>query len=46
MASAIERNRLEPIVDRTFDFHAVPEALTLMQQGSHFGKIAIAFPGA
>jgi len=46
MATAIERNRLEPVVDRTFDFHAVPEALTLMQQGGHFGKIAIRFPGA
>ena len=45
MAAAIERNRLEPVVDRTFAFDAVPEALTLMQQGGHFGKIAIAFPG-
>jgi len=23
---------------------AVPEALTLMQQGGHFGKIAVEFP--
>lgn len=44
MASAIGRNRMKPVVDRTFDFHAVPEALKLMQQGGHFGKIAIEFP--
>jgi NADPH:quinone reductase-like Zn-dependent oxidoreductase len=44
MVSAIERNRMRPVVDRTFDFHAVPEALKLMQEGGHFGKIAIEFP--
>jgi NADPH:quinone reductase-like Zn-dependent oxidoreductase len=44
MAAAIGRNRLKPVVDRTFDFDAVPEALRLMQSGGHFGKIAIAFP--
>jgi NADPH:quinone reductase-like Zn-dependent oxidoreductase len=45
MVSAIERNRMRPVVDRTFDFQAVPEALKLMQAGGHFGKIAIEFPG-
>lgn len=44
MVSAIERNCITPVVDRTFDFHALPEALKLMQQGGHFGKIAIEFP--
>ena len=44
MAAAISRNRLRPVVDRTFDFDAVPEALRLMQSGGHFGKIAIEFP--
>ena len=44
MVAAIGRNRIRPVVDRTFDFHAVPEALRLMQSGGHFGKIAIAFP--
>ena len=44
MASAVERNRIRPVVDRIFDFQAVPEALRLMQSGGHFGKIAIAFP--
>jgi NADPH:quinone reductase-like Zn-dependent oxidoreductase len=44
MTAAIGRNRLKPVVDRTFDFDAVPEALKLMQSGGHFGKIAIALP--
>lgn len=44
MTSAIERKRLRPVVDRTFDFNAVPEALRLMQAGGHFGKIVVAFP--
>ena len=44
MASAIERNHLKPVVDRTVTFNAVPEALKLMQEGGHFGKIVIQFP--
>ena len=46
MASAIERNRMKPVIDRTVAFDAVPEALKLMRQGGHFGKIVIQFPGA
>jgi NADPH:quinone reductase-like Zn-dependent oxidoreductase len=45
MASAIGHNRLKPVIDRTLDFGEVPDALRLMQQAGHFGKIAIAFPG-
>jgi NADPH:quinone reductase-like Zn-dependent oxidoreductase len=45
MVSAIERNRLKPVVDRTFGFASVPEALRLMERGGHFGKIAINFQG-
>jgi NADPH:quinone reductase-like Zn-dependent oxidoreductase len=44
MVSAIGRNRLKPVTDRTLDFTEVPDALRLMQQPGHFGKIAIAFP--
>ena len=44
MASAIERSGLKPVIDRTFDFGEVPEALRLMERGGHFGKIAIEFP--
>jgi NADPH:quinone reductase-like Zn-dependent oxidoreductase len=46
MASAIDRNRMKPVIDRTVTFDAVPEALKLMQQGGHFGKIVVQFPGA
>jgi NADPH:quinone reductase-like Zn-dependent oxidoreductase len=46
MVAAIGRNRMKPVIDRTVAFDAVPEALKLMQQGGHFGKIAIQFPGA
>ena len=44
MASAIGHNRLKPVIDRTLDFSEVPDALRLMQQAGHFGKIAITFP--
>jgi NADPH:quinone reductase-like Zn-dependent oxidoreductase len=44
MASAIERSGIKPVIDRTFDFGDVPEALKLMERGGHFGKIAIEFP--
>ncbi|MBR1272009.1 NAD(P)-dependent alcohol dehydrogenase [Bradyrhizobium sp. AUGA SZCCT0222] len=44
MASAIGQNRLKPVIDRTLGFTEVPDALRLMQQAGHFGKITIAFP--
>jgi NADPH:quinone reductase-like Zn-dependent oxidoreductase len=44
MASAIERNHMKPVVDRTVAFYAVPEALNLMKKGGHFGKIVVQFP--
>jgi NADPH:quinone reductase-like Zn-dependent oxidoreductase len=44
MVAAIEHNQVKPVVDRTFDFTEVPEALRLMQQASHFGRIVIEFP--
>ena len=43
MASAIGRSGIRPVIDRTFDFGDVPEALRLMERGGHFGKIAIEF---
>ena len=45
MVAAIARNHIKPVVDRTFGFAEVPDALRLMQQAGHFGKIAIGFPG-
>ncbi|MEO8319384.1 MAG: NAD(P)-dependent alcohol dehydrogenase [Bradyrhizobium sp.] len=44
MASAIGRSELRPVIDKTFNFTEVPEALRLMERGGHFGKIAIEFP--
>lgn len=45
MVAAIARNHIKPVVDRTLGFAEVPDALRLMQQAGHFGKIAIGFPG-
>ncbi len=44
MTSAVARNRMRPVIDRAFAFDAVPDALRLMQQGGHFGKIVVEFP--
>jgi NADPH:quinone reductase-like Zn-dependent oxidoreductase len=43
MASAIEANRLKPVIDRTFAFAEAREALRYMESGSHFGKIVIKY---
>jgi NADPH:quinone reductase-like Zn-dependent oxidoreductase len=43
MARAIGGWKMKPVVERTFPFEKVPDALALMQAGGHFGKIAIAF---
>ena len=45
MASAMGHNQIKPVIDKTFDFTEVPDALRYMQQASHFGKIAIEFSG-
>ena len=44
MTAAIGRNGMKPVIDRVFGFDAVPDALRLMQQGGHFGKIVVEFP--
>lgn len=41
MAAHIAKWKLKPVVDKTFPFADVPDALRLMQAGGHFGKIAI-----
>jgi NADPH:quinone reductase-like Zn-dependent oxidoreductase len=45
MASAIGRNKIKPVVDKTFDFTEAPDALRYMQNAGHFGKIAMEFSG-
>lgn len=44
MSAAVGRNRLKPVIDRTFSFDEVPDALALMERGQHFGKIVVEFP--
>ncbi len=41
MNAALEAARLQPIVDRTFPFDALPAALESLRSGQHFGKIVI-----
>ena len=44
MLRAIESHRLKPVVDRVFDFEALPAALEYLASGAHFGKICLALP--
>ena len=41
MNRAISANKLRPVIDRSFEFHQVKEALEYMKSGSHFGKIVV-----
>ena len=41
MNKAIVSNRLKPVIDKTFSFQEVSEALRYMESGSHFGKIVV-----
>ncbi|MBI1211625.1 MAG: zinc-binding dehydrogenase [Alphaproteobacteria bacterium] len=43
MCAHIERWKLKPVVDKTFGFKEIPEALKLMESGGHFGKIVVRF---
>ena len=42
---ALAVSRIEPVVDRTFPFEELPEALRLMESASHFGKLVVAVGG-
>ncbi len=41
MNQAIEQHDIHPVIDRTFSFDEVQLAFTELEQGKHFGKIAI-----
>jgi NADPH:quinone reductase-like Zn-dependent oxidoreductase len=41
MNAAIAANRLEPIVDRTFDFDEAAAAYRHLESGKHFGKVVL-----
>jgi NADPH:quinone reductase-like Zn-dependent oxidoreductase len=43
MTSAIEANGVKPVIDKTFAFAEMPEALRYMESGAHFGKIVIKY---
>ncbi len=43
MAKHIDQWKLKPVIDKTFPFDKLPDALRLMQAGGHFGKIAVAY---
>jgi NADPH:quinone reductase-like Zn-dependent oxidoreductase len=41
MNAAIAANRLEPVIDRSFDFADARAAYHHMQTNDHFGKIVV-----
>jgi NADPH:quinone reductase-like Zn-dependent oxidoreductase len=44
LVRAIEQHGLRPVIDRTFPFAELPEALAHMASGRHFGKIVLEYP--
>lgn len=46
MARAIGSAGLRPVVDRVFPFDQAPDAFAAFDQGGHFGKVCIRFPGS
>jgi len=43
MNAFIERHRIKPVIDRTFEFTEAKNALKYLESGSHFGKIILKF---
>lgn len=41
MLTAMAQNRIKPVIDKVFPFEKAPDALRLMESGSHFGKIVV-----
>jgi len=41
MLRAVEQHRLQPVVDRVFEFDELRAALDYLASGAHFGKIAL-----
>jgi NADPH:quinone reductase-like Zn-dependent oxidoreductase len=41
LMKAVAVNRLEPVIDRVFDFDAAPEAYKYLKSAQHFGKVVI-----
>ncbi len=43
MNASIAQNNIKPVIDRTFEFGEIREALQYMKSGAHFGKIVVRF---
>lgn len=43
MVAAIDARGMKPVIDKTFAFDQVPDALRHMKGASHFGKICVAY---
>nr|WP_294947139.1 NAD(P)-dependent alcohol dehydrogenase [uncultured Mucilaginibacter sp.] len=43
MNAAIGLNRMQPVVDKVYPFDEAREALTALENGTHFGKISLSF---
>ena len=43
LVRAFETHRLRPVIDRTFPFAQLKEALAYLESGSHFGKVVLNF---
>lgn len=43
MTRAIERHRIEPVIDKVFPWQNARAALETMERGEHFGKIVLEF---
>jgi NADPH:quinone reductase-like Zn-dependent oxidoreductase len=41
MLAEIERTKLRPVIDSTFEFEQAPDAFRRLESGKHFGKIVI-----
>jgi len=43
MLAYMEKWQLKPVIDRTFAFEEVPDALRTMESGRFFGKLCVRF---
>jgi NADPH:quinone reductase-like Zn-dependent oxidoreductase len=43
MNGFIESHQLRPVIDRAYAFSELPEALTYLASGQHFGKVTVVF---
>lgn len=39
----MEAHQLRPVIDKKYDFHEFPKAMTYLESGAHFGKVALVF---